>query len=101
MVTHVVCFDFSTVEQAQTACQLLLGMAGRIPSLLAIEAGLDFTRSQRSYQLGLVTRHTDRAGLLAYQEHPVHREVAAFIALHATRSVAVDFEGHFSAPSAA
>lgn len=93
MVTHIVCFDFSTAEEAQTACQLLASMAGRIPSLLEIETGLDFTRSERSYHLGLITRHADRAGLLAYQEHPVHREVAAYIRAHSTRSVAVDFEG--------
>jgi hypothetical protein len=96
MVTHIVCFDFSTTEEAQTARDLLASMSDRIPSLLAIEAGVDFTRSERSYQLGLVTHHADRAGLLAYQEHPVHIEVAAFIRAHATRSVAVDFE----APSA-
>lgn len=93
MVTHIVCFDFGTVEEARTACQLLESMSGRIPSLLGIEAGLDFTRSERSYHLGLVTRHADRAGLLAYQDHPVHREVAAYIRTHSTRSVAVDFEG--------
>jgi hypothetical protein len=92
MVTHIVCFDFATVEEARTACQLLESMNGRIPSLLGLEAGLDFTRSERSYQLGLVTRHADRAGLLAYQEHPAHREVASFMRVHATRSVAVDFE---------
>jgi len=93
MVTHIVCFDFSTSEQAETARQLLASMSGRIPSLLGIEVGLDFTRSERSYHLGLVTRHADRAGLLAYQDHPVHREVAAYIRAHSTRSVAVDFEG--------
>jgi|SRR5690606_4876895 len=97
MVTHIVCFDFATAEQAQTACELLASMSGRIPSLLGLETGLDFTRSERSYHLGLITRHADRAGLLAYQEHPVHREVAAYIRAHATRVAAVDFE----APGAA
>src|SRR5688572_23555115 len=92
MVTHIVCFDFGATEEAETAGQLLASMNGRIPSLLGIEVGLDFTRSERSFHLGLVTRHADRAGLLAYQEHPVHREVASYIRAHATRMVAVDFE---------
>jgi len=92
MVTHIVCFDFSTPEEAETAFRLLEDMQGRIPALLGLEAGLDFTRSERSFQLGLVTRHADRAGLALYQEHPVHREVALYMRAHATRIVAVDFE---------
>jgi len=92
MVTHIVCFDFSAVETAEKARDLLHSMKGRIPALLELEAGLDFTRSERSFHLGLVTRHADRAGLLEYQDHPVHREVGAFMRAHATRSVAVDFE---------
>lgn len=92
MLTHLVCFDFDDWDVARAARDRLLSMRGRIPSLLDISAGLDVTHSERSYKLGLVTRHADPAGLLAYQEHPVHLEVAAYIRAHATRSVAVDFQ---------
>lgn len=93
MVTHVVFFRFENLDQAEQARELLLGMKGRIPGLLDVEAGVDFLRSERSFDLALITRHTDREALAEYQDHPVHLEVAGFIRAHATGSAAVDFEG--------
>lgn len=92
MVTHVVLFRFEDQKDADAAVQKLRSMKGRIQSLLDIEAGLDFTRSERSYEVGLITRHVDRAALEAYQVDPVHQEVAAFIKARTGGSVAVDFE---------
>jgi hypothetical protein len=92
MVTHMVLFRFADSSDAEEAVQKLRGMKGRIASLLDVEAGVDFTRSQRSYEVGLITRHVDRAALEAYQEDPVHQEVAAFIKARTGGSVAVDFE---------
>lgn len=67
-------------------------MKERIPGMLSIDAGLDFTKSERSYELGLVTRHVDREALGVYQTHPVHLEVVDFIRPRASSSAAVDFE---------
>ena len=39
----------------------------------------------------LITRHEDEAGLDAYQVHPVHQDVVAYIKSVASGSVAVDF----------
>lgn len=92
MLTHIVCIRFDTAEHAAEAVDRLRAMAGRVPTLRAIEAGLDITRSARSFDVGLVTRFDDREGLAAYQVHPVHQEVVAFVRAHATETVAVDFE---------
>jgi hypothetical protein len=92
MVTHVVFFKFSSPEEAQEARRLLLAMQGRIPGLVGVEAGLDFTRSERSFDLALITRHEDRQSLDVYRDHPVHQEVVQFIRPRATASAAVDFE---------
>jgi len=92
MLTHVVCFRFDDLETAAGARDRLLAMAGRVPGLDAIEAGVDTTRSDRSYELALITRHADRAGLAAYATHPVHLEVVAWIKARARGAVAVDFE---------
>lgn len=92
MVTHIVLFRFQDPTVAAEARDRLLSMAGKIPGMLGIEAGLDFTRSERSYQLGLVTRHQTREALLAYQTHPVHVEVATFIKARAAGSASVDFD---------
>ena len=92
MVTHVVFFKFATPDDAEEARRLLLGMQGRIPGLQGVEAGLDFTRSDRSFDLALITRHDDRAALAVYRDHPVHQEVARFIRERSSGSAAVDFE---------
>ena len=93
MFTHVVLFRFPDLTTAEEARRRLLAMAGHIPSLLAIEAGVDVTRSERSYDLALITRHADREGLAEYASHPVHLEVVAFVRAHSLGSVAVDFTG--------
>lgn len=92
MVTHIVLFRFSDPAVAYQARDRLLAMAGRIPGMISIDAGVDFTRSERSYHLGLVTRHDSREALAHYQTHPVHVEVAAFIKANAVGAAAVDFD---------
>ena len=91
MLTHIVLFRFENMEEAEEAGRRLRAMDGRIPSLLGVEAGVDTTRSPRSHELALITRHEDSEGLDAYQVHPVHQEVVAYIKSTASGSVAVDF----------
>lgn len=93
MLTHVVCFKFEDLQIAEQVKVRLLSMAGRVPSLRAIEAGVDVLRSPRSYDVALITRFDDLAGMEEYQVHPVHQEVAGFIKQHSKGSVAVDFLG--------
>lgn len=92
MVTHLVMFKFKKVDDAVEARDRLLRMKGRISGMVDVEAGLDFTRSERSYDLALVTRHSRREDLEAYRVDPVHQEVVEFIKGRATASCAVDFE---------
>jgi Stress responsive A/B Barrel Domain len=92
MVTHIVLFKFANQNDAEASRDKLLGMKGQVPSLLDIEAGVDFTRSDRSYELGLITRHESKADLEAYRVDPVHLEVAGFLKERHSGAVAVDFE---------
>ena len=94
MLTHIVLFRMRDRggEDAQQVRSALLGMKGRIPELLDIEVGLDFLRSERSYDVALITRHAGRAELDAYQVHPVHEEVKKLILSVRESSVSVDFE---------
>jgi len=93
MLTHVVLFKFLHQADAQRACDLLLGMRGKIETLQEIEAGVDITHSPRSFDLALITRFADQAGLDAYARHPLHLEVLAFIKQHVELVHAVDFVG--------
>lgn len=91
MLTHVVMFRFEDLAAAALVRDELLAMKGRIPTLLDIECGVDITRSGRSYDLALITRHADQAGLEAYAAHPVHQAVLEVVRPRAQSAVAVDF----------
>ncbi len=94
MITHVVMWKLKdrSPENAARVQALLLGMKGRIPGMLELEAGVDFARSERSYDLVLVTRHVSREALDQYQVHPVHEEVKRQMLQLRDVSAAVDFE---------
>ncbi len=92
MVTHIVLFKFENQARAEEAVSRLLSMRGKVPSLIEIEAGLDFTRSPRSFEVGLITKHASREDLDAYRVDPFHQTVAEFIREHSSGAAAVDFE---------
>jgi len=94
MVTHVVLFKMKdrSGDTARRAREILVGMKGRIPGLLDVEVGLDYLRSERSFDVALITRHESREALDAYQVHPVHETVKAFMAQVRETSVSVDFD---------
>ena len=73
MLTHVVLFRFPDLGVAAECRDRMLAMKGRIPALLDIEVGVDIVRSDRSFDLALITRHEDLDGMQAYQVHPVHQ----------------------------
>lgn len=93
-LVHVVMFKLKdrSREAAERARDVLLAMDGKIPELRAIEVGVDVLRSERSYDVVLITKFDDLAAMKRYQEHPAHREVIAFMNEHREVSVVVDYE---------
>ena len=57
MLTHVVLFRFADLAVASECRDRMLAMKGHIPPLLDIEVGVDIVRSDRSFDLALITRH--------------------------------------------
>lgn len=95
MITHIVFFKLvvSSPENVQAVQEVLLSMQGKIPQLLHLEVGADLVRSDRSYDLALVTRFASLADLQAYQIHPYHAEtVVPFVKKVVQSSVTVDYE---------
>ena len=95
MITHIVFFKLSEPTQENIAAirDKLLSMTGKIPELRHLEVGIDVIRSERSYDLALLTRFDSLADLQAYQVHPLH----AGVVLPYVRSVcssiaAVDYQ---------
>jgi len=91
MLTHVVLFRFADLAVASECRDRMLAMKGHIPPLLDIEVGVDIVRSDRSFDLALITRHADLEGMQAYQVHPVHQELLAWVKPRVKQAVAVDF----------
>ncbi|MCL6456441.1 MAG: Dabb family protein [Gorillibacterium sp.] len=95
MITHIVFFRFkdTSLEALTKAKELLMNMEGQIPSLKHIEVGLNVLTSGRAYDLALVAHFDHLDGLQAYDIHPVHLQVAAYLKEAIRESpVSVDYE---------
>ena len=101
MITHIVMWKLKdrSPANAQRAQTLLTSMKGRIPGLLDLEAGVDYLRSERSFDVALITRHESREALDQYQVHPIHEEVKKVMLELRDASVSVDFESSVEAPA--
>ncbi len=94
MVTHIVFFKLKdrTAESIEQARAVLAAMEGNVPMLRHLEVGVDVLKTERSYDIALVTRFDSLADLDAYQKHPYHVEVANYMAGVRESAVAVDYE---------
>lgn len=96
MITHIVLFKLAdpTEEALLATRDKLLSMQGQIPQLRHLEAGIDVIRSERSYDIALITRFDSLEELQAYQVHPYHAgEVVPHMKSVCSSIVAVDYEG--------
>jgi len=94
MINHIVFFKLKdrSAESAQRTKEVLMSMQGKIPQLLALEVGIDVLRSERSYDVALISKFASLSDLDAYQIHPVHQEVIQYIRKVGDGSVSVDYE---------
>ena len=95
MITHIVFFKLSkpTPENIAGTRDKLLSMSGKIPELRHLEVGIDVIRSERSYDLALITRFDSLTDLQAYQVHPWHAgEVLPHVKSVSSSIVVVDYE---------
>ncbi|NTV29780.1 MAG: Dabb family protein [Candidatus Omnitrophica bacterium] len=86
MVKHVVIWtlkDFADGRNKAANAALLKekleAMRGCIPGLLNLEVGIDFSRTSASGDVVLYSEFASRQSLDAYQVHPKHEAVKAFV----------------------
>ena len=94
MVKHIVMFDFKNEnkkENLEKAKNMLEALLESIPSLKAMEVGINFSQEERAMDLSLYSTFEDKAGLEAYAIHPAHLEVVTFIKSVATASKVSDY----------
>lgn len=94
MITHLVTFKLKDRSHEHLAhCKGLLdALVGEVPSLRSMVVGINVVDSPRAHDLGLIATFDDLAGLSAYQVHPIHAEVAAYLRANAESIATLDFE---------
>lgn len=94
MFEHIVLFKpkaTTTTEQEDELIRQLLELRSQIPEIVDISAGRTITDRSKGFTLGLVVRFRDAAGLDAYQPHPAHQRVVAFVREIIDDIIAVDY----------
>ena len=83
MLKHVVVWNIRDpsrkAEDGVVAKAALESVRGRIPGLIAIEAGIDIGADPGAADLALYAEFVDRAALDVYQQHPLHLDVKAIV----------------------
>lgn len=99
MVRHIVFWRLKEhalgndkATNARLIKEKLEGLAGKIPGLLRIEVGLDFSREDASADVALYTEFESREALAGYHHHPAHEALKPFIAEVRSERRVVDYE---------
>jgi hypothetical protein len=98
MIRHVVSWklaaedDAQRAEQAAEVARRLNALDGVVPQLRSISAGANVAYPDTNWDVTLVADFDSIAELEAYQVHPAHEEVVAFVRSVVASRVAVDFE---------
>ena len=96
MVEHVVLFKTTpeaTPEQKERMVQELKKLKDRIPGIVDLTVGRNFSDRNQGFDIGLVVRFVDRQALEVYLPHPAHRGcVDEFITPIKQDVIVVDYE---------
>jgi len=92
MIKHIVMWKLRDKAAAVEIKASLEALAGKIPGLLNIEAGIDFLESEQSADLVLYAELQNREALEAYQSHPDHQAVVPLVKAAAIARTVVDYE---------
>lgn len=99
MIRHIVMWRLNGATQAEKERQgaeikaALESLNGRIPGLIRLEIGLDFSRGEDSSDVVLYSEFDSREALDAYHHHPEHQKVAPLVKAARTERRVVDYEG--------
>jgi len=96
MIEHLVLFKWTeeaSQEAKDSALAELRRLKGKIPGIVDLSCGANFSDRAKSYTHGLVVRFPDRSALEAYIQHPDHQLVLhKFIAPIRADTLALDYE---------
>ena len=98
MIRHIVMWKLQTSDPAEREAQIA-EMRARFEALVPIidgtrslEVVADVAQTDGNWDVALIGDYDDHAALDAYQVHPAHQEVAAFVRTLVASRVCIDFE---------
>lgn len=97
-IRHIVAWKLAAddaavrAEHAAEVARRLQSLMGVVPTLRSLSAGPNAAYADVNGDVALVADFDDVAGLDAYQVHPAHQEVAAYVRSVVSSRIAVDFE---------
>jgi len=95
MIKHIVFFKINTENKENDLIELkkMIDMLGKtIPSIVNIEAGINFSPRESAYDIALFAEFYDKKGLSEYQEHPEHIKLIQHLKELNREIVVVDYE---------
>lgn len=94
MIIHTFLFRWKpevAAPQKQRALEEIQALQGQIPGLLEVYVGHNFSPRSQGYAFGGVMKFSDRTTFDAYNDHPVHQKLLAWL-MPLIEPVEVDFE---------
>lgn len=94
MIVHIVMFKFKdenkmvNIEETKKRLESLVNL---VPTLKFMEVGVNFTISERAFDLSLYSTFDTKEDLEAYAIHPEHLKVVDFIKSVTAESKVVDY----------
>jgi quinol monooxygenase YgiN len=92
MIKHIVMWKLRNKADAEIIKDNLEALVGKIPGLLKLEVGIDFSDSEQSADVVLYSELESREALAAYQSHPEHQTVIPLVKAAAVSRTVVDYE---------
>jgi len=99
MIKHIVMWKLKEsangldrAGNARAIKEKLEGLRGRIPGLLELEVGIDFSAGEGSCDVVLCAALASRQALKDYQAHPEHQAILPFVREAAAERRLVDYE---------
>lgn len=94
MIVHIVMFRFKDEnrdENMKEVTSKLNALVELVPSLKFMEVGIDFSRSERAFDMSIYTTFDTKEDLQAYAVHPEHLKVVELIKSVTIESKVVDY----------
>lgn len=94
MIVHIVMFKFKEKNRERNLLEMkkrLEALVDLVPTLNSMEVGIDFSNSQRSFDLSIYSTFDDKEALKAYGIHEEHLKVVEFVKEVTIESKVVDY----------